>query len=915
MKSPSRVRSLSMKLSLVTAVLGVALAACASDQVLAWEELPDAEPPNTVPDTGRAPETSTTAVCGNGALEAGEECDDGNVRADDGCSDTCKIEKAASACPGTPFPLTTTGDSRTGSVTGDTSEAKPTLESTKCGGGNGRDVVYVLKSDVAGRAVVRLSAEWAALLSVRKACNDPASETSCKPVPATGGRTELSIPLAVNETVYLIVDGVAGQSGEFKLDVTVSPTFCGDGIAIYPEQCDDGNTAPGDGCDASCQLEEPMAGVGKCPGASFTLLGSPANPTTISFGGDIGSLANTMGAFGCGGGGGPDQVYAITPTIAGAITAELRASYLDGLLHVRGECFSASTELDCKEGPAPSVPMRTTFAVQANKTYFIFADTDTSASKMTPGSGLYTLDVTLTGATCQNGILEGHEECDDGNAVDGDGCTAACTLEPLPAGIDSCPGAPLTLVPGAGGAMTFKTTSTTVPLTASVKSCSGGSDRKDAVYTFTAPFHGWLTAKAKGDFNLTLDLQTNCLAEGASASTGSISCGNAKQGDDEENIKGAVTAGTTYYLVVDSGGYNTNKEGVYTLELEIKPAVCGNGQIEGGEECDDGNNADGDTCSSTCTIEPLGNPSRDTCDTAEDLVLALDGATGAYKTRVTGGNWNLTNGGSFAAPCGATGGRDAFFKVVPPIDGVLVVDVDATYNVTPGLRDACPPNTGTTFLTCSNRTSGPGGERFAYPVTKDKPYWIIVDAASATTDRGAFTMDVSLKSEDCGDGVVGGVEQCDDGNLVDGDGCSTTCTLEPLAGVDTCPGYVVNLAGVGTEVRKASVTLSTANLAANYAGTCGGNGRDGVIAVTSDVSGILNAQLDGIWASVLYARGSCTDGSSQVANRCSAFNPSTPHRTVRDLTFDVIAGVPTYFFIDGIGSAAGPATLFITVAP
>ena len=28
----------------------------------------------------------------------------------------------------------------------------------------------------------------------------------------------------------------------------------------------------------------------------------------------------------------------------------------------------------------------------------------------------------------------------------------------------------------------------------------------------------------------------------------------------------------------------------------------------------------------------------------------------------------------------------------------------------------------------------------------------------------------------CGDGVLNGAEECDDGNLDDGDGCSTTCT-------------------------------------------------------------------------------------------------------------------------------------------
>lgn len=31
---------------------------------------------------------------------------------------------------------------------------------------------------------------------------------------------------------------------------------------------------------------------------------------------------------------------------------------------------------------------------------------------------------------------------------------------------------------------------------------------------------------------------------------------------------------------------------------------------------------------------------------------------------------------------------------------------------------------------------------------------------------------------ECGDGVVDGVEECDDGNLVDGDGCTDACLVE-----------------------------------------------------------------------------------------------------------------------------------------
>ncbi|HYC21145.1 MAG TPA: DUF4215 domain-containing protein [Candidatus Bathyarchaeia archaeon] len=40
-------------------------------------------------------------------------------------------------------------------------------------------------------------------------------------------------------------------------------------------------------------------------------------------------------------------------------------------------------------------------------------------------------------------------------------------------------------------------------------------------------------------------------------------------------------------------------------------AVCGNGILEPGEECDDGNTLDGDCCSSKCKLEPAGSPCSD----------------------------------------------------------------------------------------------------------------------------------------------------------------------------------------------------------------------------------------------------------------------------------------------------------------
>ena len=51
----------------------------------------------------------------------------------------------------------------------------------------------------------------------------------------------------------------------------------------------------------------------------------------------------------------------------------------------------------------------------------------------------------------------------------------------------------------------------------------------------------------------------------------------------------------------------------------VTPGLCGNGNVDPGEQCDDGNTVSGDCCSATCHFEPLNQPCNDhnTCTTGE----------------------------------------------------------------------------------------------------------------------------------------------------------------------------------------------------------------------------------------------------------------------------------------------------------
>jgi cysteine-rich repeat protein len=59
---------------------------------------------------------------------------------------------------------------------------------------------------------------------------------------------------SVHYVVYDIFSSTTLTSA-FTLDVTCTPIVCGDGILEADEICDDGNTATGDGCSATCELE------------------------------------------------------------------------------------------------------------------------------------------------------------------------------------------------------------------------------------------------------------------------------------------------------------------------------------------------------------------------------------------------------------------------------------------------------------------------------------------------------------------------------------------------------------------------------------------------------------------------------------------------------------------------------------
>jgi len=363
---------------------------------------------------------------------------------------------------------------------------------------------------------------------------------------------------------------------------------------------------------------------------------------------------------------------------------------------------------------------------------------------------------------------------------------------------------------------------------------------------------------------------------------------------------------TPYFVVVD--GSRAGKSGPFELTLSLAPSVCGNGVVEGGETCDDGALANGDGCDATCKLE--ADTARDECATAPVIALTAN-ADGSYGTTVTSGTTNLTHPPTpmhTLSPCSSTG-PDGWYPVVAPITGVMTASItSATFRTSLGVRTACAPSGAQ--LTCDG-TDARGGQEITFPVTQGETYALGVAGGfvSGTTQLGRFTMDVKVVPAGCGDTFQSAPEQCDDGNTKSGDGCSSTCALEALAGVGACPGHAVTLTGAGADVRRATVTVNTQPLASNTASACGGSGPEGILTIKPDVSGQLQIRATATHAVVLHARTTCNDPNTEIAK------PSCSSTNLPVVTAAVTKNVPYYVFVDGLGGQSGVAKLQITVTP
>jgi cysteine-rich repeat protein len=165
------------------------------------------------------------AVCGNGKLEFGEECDDGNTVAGDGCSPICKTEyKCGNGKLETPYEECDDGNTVGGDGCSATCKNEPKCGNGKKEAGEECDDGNVFSGD-------GCSAE-------------------CKSEVPVCGNNKTEAGEECDDGNLVPCDGCS-ELCKFESNV------CGNGEVevCNDEECDDGNTTPGDGCDQWCKKE------------------------------------------------------------------------------------------------------------------------------------------------------------------------------------------------------------------------------------------------------------------------------------------------------------------------------------------------------------------------------------------------------------------------------------------------------------------------------------------------------------------------------------------------------------------------------------------------------------------------------------------------------------------------------------
>lgn len=576
--------------------------------------------------------------CGNGILDPGELCDDGNQLSGDGCSASClSDETCGNGIPdfavgeGCDDGNTTSGDGCSASCLFEICGNSILDAAEVCDDGNntsGDGCRSDCRSDeTCGNAIADLAAG--------ESCDDGNTDAGdgCGPtcqIEACGN--------GILEPLEVCDDGNHSNGDGCSADCLSNET-CGNEIADLGagETCDDGNNIAGDGCSPSCHLER--CGNGTLDPGEVC---DDGNHTP----GD-GCSADCISDETCGNG--------VVDVAVGESCDDGNAIVGDGCntacsLESCGNGFTEPGEV-CDDGNNTSGDGCSANCISdescGNSIVDVLAGETCDDGDVLPGDGCSAICLL---EQCGNGALELGEVCDDGNNLSGDGCSADClSIEVCGNGYvdvaagETCDDNNTVAGDGCNGSCVLERCGNGVldlgevcddgnntpgdgcgPSCLSNEACGNG-------------FVDYLQGEQCDDGNTATNdgCGPTCLLEscgnaypdpGEVCDDGNLVSGDGCRGDclsDESCGNGIIDA------VVGESCDDGNAIAGDGCGLTCVTEYCGNGVVDAllGEVCDDGNNTAGDGCNPTCTSdESCGNGILDAGEQCDDgNVLDCDG--------------------------------------------------------------------------------------------------------------------------------------------------------------------------------------------------------------------------------------------------------------------------------------------------
>ncbi len=537
-----------------------------------------------------------------------------------------------------------------------------------------------------------------------------------------------------NTDASFFTDDAAARSADVSIDMRApdSPlAVCGDMILQSVEQCDDGNTKPGDGCSGICTIEPGY--TCKTPGKACEPLAAVCGNGKIEVG-EACDDSNAKNADGCSASCQVEAGWECAKPAQPCTKTQQAAKCGDSVVQSGEQCDDGNIKnadgcnAGCQREQGWNCPI--------------------------PGKACEVI------AYCGDGLVQKDrgETCDDANQKPSDGCSGVCTLEPGYA----CPN------PGKACVSIWVCGNGRVD---PGESCDDGNTKAGdgCSANCTTVEAGWTCPK--GDDG----------TGGPCVQTPEDSCGDAKLGPaeqcDDGNTKKSDGCSDT---CVAEPGYTCTTVG----QVCTRVAFCADGSLNLnlGEECDDGGSVAGDGCSPLCTLEPNyvcpipGQPCVSTVvcgdskiaggEQCDDGNMGVGDGCGATCLLESGWTCPIPGGRCLAAQCGdgiVAGAEECDY---PP--GKAVPGCSPTCRIEAGF-DCNPTTLACTATKCGDATVSRGE-------TCEDGNSLPFDGCDNCQLEPSCTNGVCKAA--CGDGQRFATEECDDGNARSGDGCSSTCKLE-----------------------------------------------------------------------------------------------------------------------------------------